>query len=313
MNEVTTLPERPPEVVALFGPTGLGKTAIAVELARRIGGEIVSADAMQVYRGLPILTNQPDPGQLAAVPHHLVAIVDPREEFSAAIYARLAHAAIDDIVAREHVPVLEGGSGLYLRAGLGGLAFGAPPDPALRAQLEAEWARDPAAPVARLHALDPRTAAVVDTDNPRRVLRALETVISQGRPLTPRQRDGLWTTTGARRPFRLFALDVDRARLKEAVDDRVEAMVRAGLVAEVAALPGGLSRTVKQAIGVEEILEHLAGRLTLEEATGRMKARTRRYVRRQLTWMRKTPDASIVATSGRSPAEVADDIAGRLP
>ncbi|HMK91740.1 MAG TPA: tRNA (adenosine(37)-N6)-dimethylallyltransferase MiaA, partial [Thermoleophilia bacterium] len=282
--------------VALFGPTGMGKTEIALALARLLDAEIVSADSMQVYRGLPILTNQPTPSQLALVPHHLVGVLDPRQECSAAEYARLAGAVVDDIRARGRRVVLEGGSGLYLRAGLGGLAFGAPPSPTHRAALEHLAESDPQALLERLRAADPRAYEAIDRANLRRVVRAVETAEAHDRPSAAGQRGRLWDAQGAPHAFRLFALDVDRTRLRERVDARVDEMVARGLVDEVAALPQPLSRTVRQAIGVREILSYLAGELTLDEATSRMKSRTRGYVRRQLTWMRKL-DADIIPAS----------------
>jgi tRNA dimethylallyltransferase len=280
-------------VVALFGPTGMGKTEIAIALAELIGGEVVSADSMQVYRGLPIATNQPSAEQLARVPHHLVAVVGPDEEFSVARYAGLAHAAVDDALARDRRAILAGGSGLYLRAGLEALA-----------------SADPAALRARLRTCDPATFAAIDNRNPRRVVRALETLRDGSEGLRP-ARDRLWSDAGLCHATRLFCLDVDRERLRQRVEARVDEMFHRGLLDEVAALPRPLSRTVAQAIGVREILAVLAGELTLDDARARMKARTRGYVRRQLTWMRKL-NADIIPTSARPPESVAREIVRRL-
>lgn len=302
-----------PTVVALFGPTGLGKTEIAAALAERIGGEIVSADSMQIYRGLPVVTNQPTADQLKRVPHHLVGFVEPSSDFSVAEYAPLAHSAIEDIHARGLVAILEGGSGLYLRAALGGLAFGASPSPALRRELEGLAADDPDELLRRLRFHDPATAARIDAGNPRRVLRALETVLTQGRPLIDEQHDRLWTTLGARYEHRLFGLAVDRESLRARVEARVDMMVAAGLVDEIRnASEGDLSRTVRQAIGVNEMLAFIAGEMPLDAALAHTKSRTIRYVKRQLTWMRKLTDAGIIPTLERSPDDVADDIRGRL-
>jgi hypothetical protein len=166
-----------PPVVVLFGPTALGKTAIAVELAERLHAEIVTADSMQVYAGLPLLTNQPTADQAARVPHHLVGFVEPRNDFSAAEYAGLAHNAIDALLGHGRRVVLEGGSGLYVRAALGGLHFGPAPDPALRAGLEHRLDQEGvSALAAELQRLDPQMAGTVDLANSRRVLRALETI-----------------------------------------------------------------------------------------------------------------------------------------
>jgi tRNA dimethylallyltransferase len=280
-------------VVALFGPTGMGKTEIAIALAELLGGEVVSADSMQVYRGLPIATNQPSAEQLARVPHHLIAVVDPNEDFSVARYAGLAHTAVDDALGRDRRAILAGGSGLYLRAGLEALA-----------------SADPAALRARLRACDPATFAAIDNRNPRRVVRALEAL--RDGPDEPRPaRDRLWSDAGLRHATRLFCLDVDRERLRQRIEARVDEMFHRGLLDEIAALPQPLSRTVAQAIGVREMLAVLAGELTLDDARARMKARTRGYVRRQLTWMRKL-NADIIPTSARPPESVAREIAWRL-
>ena len=298
---------QPTSVIVLFGPTALGKTEIALGLAERIGAEIVSADSMQVYAGLPILTNQPTPEQLTRVPHHLVGFQPPTEEFSVAQYARLAHATIDDVLARGKRVIIEGGSGLYVRAALGGLHFGSPPS-AARPRLEERAATDLPALVADLEKLDPATAASIDRRNPRRVVRALELVTILGRPLTAAERSALWHP-GTRYAYRLFALEPDRARLRERLEARVDQMLAQGLVEEVAALPNQLSRTVRQAIGVREVLAYLAGEISLAEASAAMKQRTRAYVRRQLTWMRKLPDADTIAVAQRSAEEIAAEIA----
>ena len=204
-----------PPVVGLIGPTALGKTEVALCLAERLGGEIVSADSMQVYAGLPLLTNQPSAAQLARVPHHLVATVSPAHEFSVAEYARLAHAAMDDVRRRERWVILEGGSGLYLRAALGGLSFGTPPDKELRRRLEAQAATDAQGLAARLRSLDPETARRADLTNPRRLVRALEIVLTQGAPLSATQRDGLWNGE-TRYAHVLFALESPREELRRA-------------------------------------------------------------------------------------------------
>jgi tRNA dimethylallyltransferase len=211
------------------------------------------------------------------------------------------------------VAILEGGSGLYLRAGLGGLAFGAPPSPTLRRELEGLAADDPGELLRRLRLHDPATASRIDAGNPRRVLRALETVLTQGHPIAVGQHDGLWTTQGARYEHRLFGLDVDRGSLRARLDARVDTMVAGGLVEEIRSVAAGdLSRTVRQAIGVTEMLAFIAGEILLDDAVARTKSRTRRYVKRQLTWMRKLTDAGIIPTLERSPDEVANDIRGRL-
>jgi len=181
-----------PPLVALFGPTALGKTEVAISLAERLGAEIVVADSMQVYAGLAIVTNQPDEAQRARARHHLVGFVSPQQDYTVAEYAQEAHAVIDRLRAAGRPVVLEGGSGLYLRAALGDLAFAGPSDPQLRHELEERWALDPFDVVDELRRLDPATSEQIDTANPRRVQRALEAVRAGGRPLSVVARDRLW-------------------------------------------------------------------------------------------------------------------------
>jgi tRNA dimethylallyltransferase len=301
-----------PPVVALFGATALGKTAVAVALAERLDADIVVADSMQVYAGLPILTNQPDAAQRSRARHHLVGFVAPQQEFTVADYARRAHAVIDGLRADGRGVVVEGGSGLYLRAALGDLDFAAAPDLALRRDLEVRWADDASDVVQELRRLDPATYACVDTANPRRVIRALEAVHARGdRPLPTSARDRLWQVA-ERYPHQLLALipDGDRSRLNVRLGERVDAMLAAGALDEVAAvrIAGPLGRTAMQAIGVRELCAVLDGELGLEVAAARMKARTRALVRSQLTWMRKLPAVAQVAACVESPEAAADAI-----
>jgi tRNA dimethylallyltransferase len=302
------MPEAPPPVLALFGATALGKTEVALALAERLRADIVVADSMQVYAGLPILTNQPDAAQRARARHHLVALVPPQRDFSVAQYAGLAHEVIDGLRAQGRAVVVEGGSGLYLRAALGDLEFAAPPDAALRREFERRWADDAGGLVAELRAAAPDVAARLDTANPRRVLRAWEALHAVG---DAPPADRLWRAP-ERYPHRLVALlpDEDRSALKARIEARVDAMLAAGALREVAAArqAGPLSATARQAIGVAELLAVLDGELSLPLAAARMKTRTRALARRQLTWLRKLPGAALVPAAGRPPEEVAGDV-----
>jgi tRNA dimethylallyltransferase len=306
----TRHPKSPP-LVALFGATALGKTEVALALAERLGADIVVADSMQVYEGLPLVTNQPDEAQRARARHHLVGFVPPQREFTVAEYAQVAHEAIDGLRREGRAVVVEGGSGLYLRAALGDLEFAAPPDPALRLALEERWARDPREVVEELRLLDPAGLARLDASNPRRVIRALEAVLLSGAPLPATGRDRLWRP-GGRYDHRLVALmpDDDREALKARIDARVDEMLVAGAAEEVARArdAGPMARTALQAIGVRELSAVLDGELGLDAAAARMKARTRALARRQLTWMRKLPAAAQVPAAGRPPDAVAKDI-----
>jgi tRNA dimethylallyltransferase len=299
----------PPAVVALFGATALGKSDVALELAEAIGADIVVADSMQIYAGLPIVTNQPGADARARARYHLAGWASPQDECSVSEYAVLAHEVLDELLAAGRPAIVEGGSGLYLRAVLGDLAFGGAPDAARRRTLEERWEREPEALVAELVRRAPSVAARVDLRNGRRVVRALEALDDESG--ARRQYGELWKA-GGRYAHRLVALEpaADRAALKERIERRVDEMLAAGALEEVAAAraAGPFSRTAAQAIGVRELCAVLDGELGLPEAAARMKARTRRLARRQLTWMRKLPDAVKVPASGRPPAAVAADV-----
>jgi tRNA dimethylallyltransferase len=298
-----------PPVVALFGATALGKSELALELAALLEGDIVVADSMQIYAGLPIVTNQPGAEARARATYHLVGWASPQDECSVAEYSRLAHDVVDGLLAAGRPVVVEGGSGLYLRAVLGDLAFGPEPDAARRRELEERWERSPGELQAQLRRRAPDVAAGIDLQNGRRVIRALEALEGggEGGPQTGE----LWSA-GGRYAHRLFALDPgdDRAALKQRIERRVDEMLAAGALEEVAAAraAGPFSRTAGQAIGVRELCAVLDGELALDEAAARMKARTRGLARRQLTWMRKLPEAARVTTSGRSAAAVAREV-----
>ena len=300
-----------PPVVALYGATALGKSDVALELAVRLGADVVVADSMQVYAGLPTLTNQPGPVARERARYHLVGWASPQDEYTVAEYAERAHAVVDGLLGDGRSVVVEGGSGLYLRAVLGDLAFGGTPDAERRRALEARWEREPEVLVAELRLRAPDVAARVDVRNARRVIRALESLDEPGGSQTGE----LWSA-GGRYAHRLFALvpDEDRAALKARIDRRVDEMLAAGALDEVAAAraAGAFSRTAAQAIGVRELCAVLDGELALPEAAARMKTRTRGLARRQLTWMRKLPDAALVPVAGRPAAAVAGDILTRL-
>jgi len=295
-----------PPVVALFGATALGKSDVALELAGLLGADILVADSMQAYAGLPILTNQPGAEARSRARYHLVAWATPQEEVSVARFSRRAHTVVDELLAAGTPVVVEGGSGLYLRAVLGDLGFGSPPDEARRHVLEDRWRRAPEELVAELRARAPDVAARIDLQNGRRVIRALESL-----DVRPAQTDRLWSGEG-RHAYRLFALDPghDRAALETRIDRRVDDMLARGALEEVAAAraAGPLSRTAVQAIGVRELCAVLDGELSPAEAATRMKTRTRALARRQLTWMRKLPDAVRMPVAGRSPEVVAGDV-----
>ncbi|MCS7007459.1 MAG: tRNA (adenosine(37)-N6)-dimethylallyltransferase MiaA [Thermoleophilia bacterium] len=269
------------EVVAIFGPTASGKTAIASRVADLLATEVVSADALQVYRGLRILTNQPDR------PTRLVAIRDLDEEMSVGEYARLAHAAIDELVATRGAAVVAGGTGLYLRAALCDLEVPPAVAPECRRRLELAYETAPAATYARLRELDPAAAARIHPHDRRRVVRALE-LAEIGASLAP-SRDRLWSGE-TRRPTLVVGLDLSPERLEARIRARTETMFERGVVEEVTrALERPISRTARQALGLREIHE-----LPRDEALAAIVARTLRYAAYQRKWMRRIPGLVLV-------------------
>ncbi|MHB0978596.1 MAG: tRNA (adenosine(37)-N6)-dimethylallyltransferase MiaA [Thermoleophilia bacterium] len=304
-----------PRVVALFGPTGVGKTAVAVELAVRLGVRVISCDSMQIYRDFPVLTNQPGHEERRGVEHEFVGVADPEEEWNAADYGRMAQVRIDEDVRVRGRAVIAGGTGLYLRAALAPLAIPPASDPerleALRLRAETEGAE---ALHRELEALDPEAAARISAQNVRRVVRALEVTRALG-PGGWSRRDDLWAPE-YRHPTLLVALTAERSELYRRVNERVVTMLRDGALEEVrrhreAVAPNEVSgppRGARRAIGYREITAYLEGRLSLEDVADRMAAATRRYIRRQTTWMRKLEGAVIIDTSLRSAEAVADEI-----
>lgn len=285
----TSTPKLHKPLVALLGPTAVGKTALSLELAQRFDGEIVSADSRLIYKSMDIGTAKPMMAERALVPHHLIDVCAPDTPLTLAEYQRLAYATIDDIQARGRVPFLVGGSSLYVRAVVEGLRIPeVPPNPALRVELEAQLAEEGRESLfQRLQTLDPATAAVIDGLNPRRVLRALEIVITTGRSKTELE--------GADPPpYTILQIGLMRPReeLYARIDARVLAMVEAGLVAETEALlAAGYASTLPAmtSLGYREISAYLRGELTLAAAIEKIQTETHRFVRHQMTWFRKMP------------------------
>jgi tRNA dimethylallyltransferase len=274
-------------ILCIAGPTASGKTSLAIELARRLGGEVVSADSQQVYRGLDAGTAKPTAVERAAVPHHLLDVAEPGEGMDAARWAALADAAIGGIEARGRLPIVAGGTGLYLRALLHGVAEAPGRDPALRARLEEEAARDGRPALhRRLAAVDPTAAARIGPNDLVRVVRALE-IAAGGR--TQSQVFAAHGFAPARYRFRLLALDLPRAELHARIDARVPRLFARGLLEETAALLARCGGRLpdKLPIGYAEAAEVLAGRLRLEAAVRRVQVAHRRYARRQVIWLRR--------------------------
>lgn len=281
-------------VLALVGPTAAGKTALALDLAARLadglGAEVVSMDSAMVYRGMDIGTDKPSPAQLASVPHHLVDVVDCSATLTVAGFQALARQAIAVVHAAGRIPLLVGGSGLYFRAVVDPLEFPAT-DPAARARLEAEAAEIGArALFARLQALDPEAAAVMEPANARRTIRALEVIEVTGRPFSSFRT--AWEPRRSLYDLTVAGLTWPREELHRRIAARVDRQVARGLVAEVEGLiAAGMrgSATSVQALGYAQVLSYLDQRCTLEEAVTEIKARTRRFARRQESWFKADP------------------------
>lgn len=293
------------EVIAIFGPTGIGKTEVAIALARalRAAGEhpvAVSADALQVYRGLETLTGVASPAEREQLEHRLVSFLAVQESFSAGRYAELAHNEIDALMGEGRRPIVVGGTGLYLRAALADLDLRPPPARGERERWSAALGRrGPEALHAELARRAPRAAAQIDPHDRQRIVRALE-LCARGATPAPRERSQLWTAE-MRRPTLLIGLTMERTALYARIDARVERMVREGAVEEVARADGAhASATARKALGFRELL---AG-----DVEG-MKRHSRQYARRQLTWMRKLADVHLIDLSERGTGEAAVEIA----
>ena len=279
----------PVRAIVLLGPTGVGKTPLAIELARALNGEIVSADSRQVYRWMDIATAKPTATQRAAVPHHLLDVVAPNEPFTLADYCEQAHAALVGIAGRGRQPFLVGGTGQYLAAMIEGWKVPpVPPQPALRARLQQEaQEQGPETLYRRLQQVDPQAAANILPGNLRRIIRALEVYEVTGAPFSGQQ--------GRETPpydFLILGLTMERSALYAQVDRRAEEMVRQGLAKEIRAL---LARgydwdlPAMSGLGYVQFRPHLEGRCSLEESLLRLKHDTHAFIRHQYTWFRRFP------------------------
>jgi tRNA dimethylallyltransferase len=301
--------KRPSTIVAIFGPTGIGKTAVAIALAERLRAEgedpaAISADALQLYAGLEVLTGAPDAAERAQLEHRLVGTLPLTAASSAGEFAAAAHAEIDALLEEGRRPIVVGGTGLYLRAALAELDLRPPVDPAIRerrrAQLEAQGA--PALHT-ELAGRAPATAAAIRPQDAQRVTRALELLDAGHAPPPGAEASQLWTA-GLRRPTLLAGLTMEREALNDRIEARVDAMIAAGAEAEVrAADAAGASAGARQALGFRRLLEG---------DIGGMKSETRRYAKRQLTWMRKLPGLATIDVTGREPADVARELHAAL-
>jgi tRNA dimethylallyltransferase len=280
--------ERREQLLVICGPTATGKTDLAIALARHVGGEVVNADSRQVYCYMNVGTAKPTPAQRAATPHHLLDVADPDEPFTLADYLERAHHAIAGILTRGCLPIVVGGTGLYVRALAQGFAVPrVPPDPRVRAELEAlAEAGGSSALLARLRRSDPHTAATIDARNPRRLIRAIEVAEATGVSFATQR------MARPRYDALVLGLTADRALLYERADRRVDAMMAAGFLDEVAALYArGYSSDLPalSGLGYRQLGEHLRGAHALDDAVQATKLATHGFIRRQLTWFRREP------------------------
>jgi tRNA dimethylallyltransferase len=301
--------------IYLTGPTASGKTAVGVELARRLGAEVIALDSMTLYRGMDIGTAKPTEAERGGVPHHLIDVLDPWESASVADYRARARRAVEQVEARGRRALFVGGTALYLKALLRGLFEGPGAVPELRRALEEEADRlGDEALHARLAALDPATARRLHPNDRRRVVRALEVVAATGQPMSRLQAEH---DRPAPAGVPVFALERPRAEVCDRIDRRVVAMFAAGLVDEVRALQGGprpLGPVAAQGVGYREVLDWLAGRGgTLDETVARVQARTRQFAKRQATWFRGLEEVRPWSVGRDEPPEVtADRLAARI-
>lgn len=289
-----------PPLIVIVGPTAVGKTSASIALAKRLNAEIVSADSRLLYRGMDIGTAKPTMDERDGIPHYLMDVADPDENWSLAVYQREAYAAIDEILSREKLPILVGGTGQYVRSIIEGWHIPPQkPDPALREALN-QWAEEigPAAFHERLRGLDAEAADKIDYRNTRRVVRALEVILKTGERFSDLRRKQACRY----RPI-ILGIEMDREELYDRVDRRVDLMLDAGLVSEVQGLladgfPPDLP--TMSAIGYAEIVEYLQGRTSLEEAVAVIKRNTRIFVRRQANWFKPSDDRITWYSAGNS-------------
>jgi tRNA dimethylallyltransferase len=294
-------------LLAIVGPTATGKSEAAIRVADRMSAEVVSVDSMTVYRGMDVGTAKPSPEERRRVRHHLCDVADPSEDFSVARYQELGRTALEEIGARKRSALLVGGTGLYFRALVDDLAF-PPTDPDVRRSLEREAELVGAETLhRRLADIDPVAAGKIEQGNVRRTVRALEVAAVTGRSFSSFAAD--WERYPVD-PVRAAGIDMEPSVLRERIERRVRAQLEGGLIGEARSLleSGPLSITARQAIGYAEAIEHVSGRITLEEAASRIVRRSRHLARRQLSWFRRDLRIRWFHADERGAASVVDDV-----
>ena len=295
-------------IICIAGPTASGKTALAVELAKELCGEVVSCDSMQVYRRMDIGTAKPSPEEQQGIVHHMIDVAEPDEDFSVSRYCAMATPIVDDILARGKTAIIAGGTGLYMDALIKGTDFAPFPSTGMRENLEQEADRiGMAAMLERLRSIDPEAAAKLHLADRKRIIRALEVYYETGETITAHNRR-TQAIPPRYTPLWLGLDFAERSQLYRRIDLRVELMLQQGLVAEIQALlNSGIppKATAMQAIGYKEFVDALTGSGSLESAAAQVQLSSRRYAKRQLTWFRRNPDMHwIIRNEGDTPGEI---------
>ena len=299
-----------PQIITIAGPTASGKTALSIQLAKEMDGEIVSCDSMQVYKDMDIGTAKPTREEQAGIPHHMLSVAEPWEDFSVSRYCAMADPIVEDILRRGKSPIIVGGTGLYMDALIRGNAFAPCPSTGRREELEALAASQGIeAVIEKLQKVDPESAARLHPSDQKRIIRAMEVYLETGMTITEHNRK-TQEIPPKYHPIRFTLTDRQRQTLYDRIDRRVDAMVEAGLIDEIQGLLArGIPEkcTAMQAIGYKEFVAALHGACSLEEAAGQVKQSSRRYAKRQLTWFRRNPENIwLIREDGQTSMEILD-------
>lgn len=299
-----------PQIITIAGPTASGKTALSIQLAKEMDGEIVSCDSMQVYKDMDIGTAKPTREEQAGIPHHMLSVAEPWEDFSVSRYCAMADPIVEDILRRGKSPIIVGGTGLYMDALIRGNAFAPCPSTGRREELEALAASQGIeAVIEKLQKVDPESAARLHPSDQKRIVRAMEVYLETGMTITEHNRK-TQEIPPKYHPIRFTLTDRQRQTLYDRIDRRVDTMVEAGLIEEIQGLLArGIPEkcTAMQAIGYKEFVAALHGACSLEEAAGQVKQSSRRYAKRQLTWFRRNPENIwLIREDGQTSMEILD-------
>lgn len=299
-----------PQIITIAGPTASGKTALSIQLAKEIGGEIVSCDSMQVYKDMDIGTAKPTLEEQEGIPHHMLSVAEPWEDFSVSRYCAMADPIVEDILRRGKSPIIVGGTGLYMDALIRGNAFAPCPSTGRREELEALAASQGIeAVIEKLQKVDPESAARLHPSDQKRIIRAMEVYLETGMTITEHNRK-TQEIPPKYQPIRFALTDRQRQTLYDRIDRRVDAMLEAGLMEEIQGLLArGIPEkcTAMQAIGYKEFVAALHGECSMEEAAQQVKQSSRRYAKRQLTWFRRNPENIwLIREDGQTSMEILD-------